>query len=87
MRVDQSTVAAPEGQHPGFESPMESTGVTVHVLITPREAPPALGATGMDMPFGSVWLGAALVVAGALLLLKRRAARRRPSTSGAPHPS
>lgn len=85
MSVFESAFGADEEQV-SLDSARESTGVTVHVLITPREAPPALGATGGEAPFGSILVGAALIGAGAILLLRRRAGRR-SSPRGVAHPS
>lgn len=68
------------------DSPQESAGVTVHVVITPREAPPALGPTGGEMPFGTMFVAAALICAGTLLVV-RRSVERRSAARGAAHPS
>lgn len=63
------------------ETGTSSSGVTVHVLITPREAPPVLGSTGADTPIELILLGIVLTVSGIALLLRRAVTRPR---TGAP---
>lgn len=63
------------------ESSTSSSGVTVHVLITPRGGEPVLGATGADTPIELILLGIVLTASGIALMLRRAAARHR---TGAP---
>lgn len=80
MLADGATDGLDSSLTPG-ESSVTSSGVTVHVVITPRDSAPALGATGADTPVELVLLGIALTISGIALVLRRAVAWRR---TGAP---